>query len=73
VLLTTNIYIDIVIGRSMRSNENGLVIIGFEGCVETRDVLIRKIKRLTKVIGILEQRTSLKEVSELTSEQIKLV
>jgi hypothetical protein len=57
----------------MRSNENGLVIIGFEGCVEIRDVLIRKIKRLTKVIGILEQRTSQKEVSELTSEQIKLV
>ncbi len=66
-----DVNIDITVGKSLPSGENGLVIIGFESSTEVKDILVRRIERLTKVISLQHQPSTLKEVSENISEQIK--
>lgn len=68
-----DVSIDITAGRSLPADKNGLVIVGFESPAEVKDILVRRIERLTKVIGLQQQPSSFKEVSEYISEQIKLI
>ena len=62
------ISIDMITGRKMEAGKNGLIMVGFESSKESKDILVRKINRLTKVLDIEEQQSSPKKVSELISE-----
>ena len=54
-----------VAGHGARSDHKGLIEVSFESDDQTKDVLVRKIKRLTKVVGIKEEKTSPKKPSKL--------
>ena len=62
------ISIDMIKGRKMEAGKSGLIMLGFISSKQGKDVLVRKIKRLTKVIDIEERQSSSKEVSEMIAE-----
>ena len=47
-----------IVGRGACPDHKGSIEIGFESDVQTKDVLVRKIKRLTKVVDIIEEKKS---------------
>ena len=59
--------IQAVTGHGARPDRTGMIEIGFEGDEKIKDLLVRKIKRLTKVISIREEKTSPKKPSGLVS------
>ena len=56
-----------VIGHGACPDKKGAIEIGFEGDDQTKDLLIRKIKRLSKAISIKEEKTSLDELEKIIS------
>ena len=47
-----------ITGHGARPDNKGIIEIGFESDEQMKDVLVRKIKRLTKVVNIQEEQFS---------------
>jgi len=61
------INIDRIINQKTETGKSGLIMLGFVSSKESKDVLVRRINRLTKVIEIEERQFSPEEFSELTT------
>ena len=57
-----------VIGHGACPDRKGVIEIGFESDDQTKEVLVRKIKRLSKAIDIKKEETSLKKISKIISK-----
>jgi ACT domain-containing protein len=56
-----------IIGHGDCPDKKGAIEIGFEGDEQTKDILVRKIKRLSKAISIREEKTSTDELAKIIS------
>ena len=56
-----------IIGHGACPDKKGAIEIGFEGDEQTKDVLIRKIKRLSKAISVEAEETTMDELSKIIS------
>jgi ACT domain-containing protein len=56
-----------VIGHGACPDKKGAIEIGFESDDQTKDILVRKIKRLSKAISIKEEETSSEELAKIIS------
>ena len=56
-----------VIGHGACPDRKGLIEIGFESDEQTKDVLVRKIKRLSKAISVKEEETTMDELQKIIS------
>ena len=56
-----------IIGHGACPDKKGVIEIGFESDDQTKDVLVRKIKRLSKAISIKEEGTSSDELAKIIS------
>ena len=56
-----------IIGHGACPDRKGVIDIGFQGDDQTKDILIRKIKRLSKAISIKEEETSMDKLSNIIS------
>jgi len=56
-----------VIGHGACPDRKGLIEIGFESDEQTKDVLVRKIKRLSKAISVKEEETTMGELLKIIS------
>ena len=56
-----------IIGHGACPSKKGVIEIGFESDDQTKDVLVRKIKRLSKAISIKEEETSSDELAKIIS------
>ena len=56
-----------VIGHGACPDRKGLIEIGFESDEQTKDVLVRKIKRLSKAISVKEEETTMDELLKIIS------
>lgn len=56
-----------VIGHGACPDKKGAIEIGFEGDDHTKDILVRKIRRLSKAISVREEKTSSEELSKIIS------
>lgn len=56
-----------VTGYGVRSDQKGMIEVGFEGDETVKEILIRRIKRLTKVINVREEKTTPKKPPQLIS------
>ena len=48
-------------------DRKGLIEIGFEGDEQTKEVLVRKIKRLSKAISVKEEETTMDDLQKIIS------
>ena len=56
-----------VIGHGACPDKKGAIEIGFESDEQTKDILIRKIKRLSKAISAKEEETSMDKLLKIIS------
>ena len=56
-----------VIGHGACPDRKGLIEIGFESDEQTKDVLVRKIKILSKAISVKEEETTMDELLKIIS------
>ena len=56
-----------IIGHGACPDRKGVIEIGFEGDEQTKDILVRKIKRLSKAISVKEEETSMEELLKIIS------
>jgi len=56
-----------IIGHGACPDRKGVIEIGFQSETKTKDVLIRKIKRLSKAISIKEEETSMDKLAKIIS------
>ena len=54
-----------VIGHGACPDKKGVIEIGFESDEQTKDILVRKIKRLSKAISVREEKTSSEALSKI--------
>jgi len=55
-----------IVGQEVCPHEEGLIQVGFVSDEETKDILVRKIKRLTKFVSIKEEEISQDKPSALS-------
>ena len=56
-----------IIGHGACPDKKGAIEIGFESDDQTKDILVRKIKRLSKAVSIREEETSAEELAKIIS------
>ena len=61
--------IDVITGTRAYVDKHGIIMVGFQSDEETKEVLIRKIKRLVKVEKLHHEETELKSLAELVEMQ----
>ncbi len=62
--------VDKIIGQGQQndSDDKGQIIVGFNQTEERKDVMSRKIKRLPKVVKLLEEEASRERLIEIISQ-----
>ena len=58
-----------IIGHGACPDRKGVIEIGFQSETKTKDILIRKIKRLSKAISIKEEETSMDKLAIIISRR----
>ncbi|MCK4999659.1 MAG: hypothetical protein KAS23_08990 [Anaerohalosphaera sp.] len=59
--------IDVITGTRAYVDKHGMIVVGFQSDEDTKDVLLRKMKRLTKVEKIQHEQTGPKSLAELVN------